>query len=324
MYQTNTELNDILIQAEELVNNKNFLKVMSKDIDLTVEVKLKARLSKWLIFFNQHYATNSIVYSNTVYALFEACNTSDIFNNQTEHEFNQSLNFYTKLLSHPYLKRPVNFIMAKHIFGLSLIYGKYGTMQINSFNNALECLKEQLSEETLYDFFKCLFIKGEYPKLFPKNVTKFNANDLEVFMNAVKTKSCSLFQPIAYELNTHAKAIRHFFETMDIEMIDAFLSDDYTYQDVKKQVFLNNLDTIFDKFKLGGDTKLIGFEGACNSCIRGKFGYTFVGNISLNYISIIFDIKDDKIIDLYDCSSFKIGIANLQLNQKFSISFFTL
>ena len=324
MYQTNAELNDILIQTEELVNNKNFLKVMSKDIDLSVDVKYKIRLSKWLLFFNQHYATNSIVYSNTVYALFQACNTNGIFINQTEHEFNQSLNFYTKILSHDHLKKPMNFVMAKHIFGLSLIYGKYGSMQINSFSNALEHLKIGLSETSLHEFFKSLFIKGEYPKLFPKNITQFNEVDLAVFMNSIKSKSCSKAQPITYELDTQVKAIKYFFERMDIEMIDAFLSDELTYQDVDKKTFIYELSAVFDRFIESGDSYLIPFEGACNSCIKGKFGYTFVGNESFNYISIIFDIKDDKIVDLYDCTKFKIRIGDLELNQKFSINFFTL
>ena len=35
-------------------------------------------------------------------------------------------------------------------------------------------------------------------------------------------------------------------------------------------------------------------------------------------------IKDDKIIDLYDCTSFKNRIGDLELNQKFSIDLFSL
>ncbi len=323
MSQIKNNLDEILKVSEELVSNRKLFKLLNNDINNSVDFKLKLRLSKWLLFFNQHYTTNNIVYSNTIYVLFEACNTNSIFINQTEHEFNQSLNFYTKLLSHAYFKRPINFIIAKHIFGLSLIYGKYGSMQINSFNNALEHLKLELSEDTLYEFFKSLFIKGEYPKLFPKNVTHFNENDLEIFMNKIKTKTCSLYEPISYELNTQAIAIKYFFEMMDIEMIDAFLSDDYTYQDVLKQKFIHALTKVFDLFMDSGDTKLISFEGTCNSCVKGKFGYTFVGNNSFNYISIIFEIKNEKIIDLYECTDFKIRIGNLELNQKFSINLFS-
>jgi hypothetical protein len=256
--------------------------------------------------------------------LFDACNTNEIFKNQTEPEFEQSLSFYKSVISHPYLNRPIDFNNAKNIFAIALIYGKYGSMQINSFKNALENLKFEISENSLHDFFKSLLLKGEYPKLFPKNVTQFNEYDLELFMNAIKSKPCSIYKPIVPELNSQVKAIKYFFERMDIEMIDAFLSDELTYQDVDKKTFIFELSTVFDRFIDSGDLYLIAFEGACNSCIKGKFGYTFVGNKSSNYISIIFDIKDDKIVDLYDCTKFKIRIGDLELNQKFSIDLFSL
>ena len=324
MNQTIIEINEILTRTEELVSNRKLFKLLNNDIDYSVDIKYKNRLSKWLLFFNEQYAANFYIYSNTVYALFEACNNNDLFKNQTEHEFEQSLSFYKSVISHPYLNRPIDFNNAKSIFALALIYGKYGTMQINSFKNALENLKFEISENSLHDFFKCLLVKGEYPKLFPKNVTQFNENDLELFMNAIKSKPCSIYKPIVPELNTQVKAIKYFFERMDIEMIDAFLSHELTYQDVDKKTFIFELSTVFDRFINSGDSYLIAFEGACNSCIKGKFGYTFVGNVSSNYLSIIFDIKDDKIVDLYDCTKFKIRIGDLELNQKFSINFFTL
>lgn len=322
MNQTIIEINDILAKTEDLVSNKKLLKLLSQDIDYNGDVKIKRRLSKCLLFFNEEKINNLYIYSNTVYALFEACNGNDAFKNQTEHEFEQSLIFYSKIIDHPFFNRPINFVIAKHILGLALIYGKYGSMQVNSFNNAINCIKNQITEDTLHEFFKSLFIKGEYPKLFPKNVTQFNENDLEIFMNTIKSPPCSIFKPITPELNTQAKAIKYFFERMDIEMIDAFLSEEQTYQDVKKQLFINELERVFNQFKNNGDTNLIAFEGSCNSCIKGKFGYTFVGNVSANYLSIIFDINDGKIIDLYDCSSFNTRIGTLELNQKFSINFY--
>ena len=68
-------------------------------------------------------------------------------------------------------------------------------------------------------------------------------------MNVIKLAPCSLYKPITYELNTQAKAIKYFFECMDIEMIDTFLSEEQTYQDVKKQLFINELERVFNQFK---------------------------------------------------------------------------
>ena len=323
MSQTIQEINEILTKTEELVSNKKLLKLLSQDIDYCGDIKIKVRLSKWLLFFNEAKINNFYIYSNTVYVLFDACNTNEIFKNQTGQEFEQSLSFYKSVINHPYLNRPIDFNNAKNIFALALIYGKYGTMQINSFKNALENLKFEICENSLHEFFKILLLKGDYPKLFPKNVTQFNEADLDVFMNAVKSNSCAKHELISYELKNQALAIKYFFERMDIEMIDAFLSDEHTYQDADKRTFISELSNVFNRFIDAGDSQLIAFEGACNSCIKGKFGYTFVGNKSYNYLSVIFDIKDDKIIDLYDCTNFKIRIGNLELNQKFSINLFS-
>ena len=71
------------------------------------------------------------------------------------------IHFYDKIIRHAYLKKPLHFNHAKQILGLAIIYGKYGSMQINSFNNALESIKTEISENTLHDFFKSLFINGE-------------------------------------------------------------------------------------------------------------------------------------------------------------------
>ena len=43
------------------------------------------------------------------------------------------------------------------------------------------------------------------------------------------------------KITDQATAIQHFFETMDIEMVEAFLDSDKTYQDWKKSKFKNKL-----------------------------------------------------------------------------------
>ena len=320
MSLTLTEIDNIVAHTEELVSNKKFLKVLHNDSNFILDKPLKIRLSKWLQFFNDRYHSNYYIFSNTIYVLFDACNTNEIFRNQTEHEFEQSLHFYDAIIQHPYLKQNCHFDQTKYIFGLALIYGKYGSMQIDSFKNALECLKAEISEYTLHDVFMKLFIKGEYPELFPINPTLFNASDLDLLMQSIATKKNQINKPITYSLDTQVMAVKYFFERMDIDMIDDLLSDDYTYQNAKKKTFIYELSLVFDEFAMAGDTFLIAFKGGCNSCRKGKFGYTFVGNVSNNYISMIFDIIEDKIVDLYDCTFFKNNIGELVLNTKLFIN----
>ena len=99
-------------------------------------------------------------------------------------------------------------------------------------------------------------------------------------------------------------------------MADAFLDNDKTYQDFQKYLFISKLQKAFEFFTDHGDTYLFAVEGSCNSCDKTKTGFTFIGNNSKNYMSIIFDTAHNKINDLYECSDFKNNEANLNLKER--------
>ena len=121
------------------------------------------------------------------------------------------------------------------------------------------------------------------------------------------------------KISTQAEAIRYFIEKIDIEMVDAFLDNDKTYQDYEKYLFISKLQQAFETFINHGDTYLIPIEGRCNSCFKKKTGFTFVGNNSKNYMSIIFDVKNNKIDDLFECADFKNKKTKLNLKKRIYI-----
>lgn len=121
------------------------------------------------------------------------------------------------------------------------------------------------------------------------------------------------------KISNQTQAIQHFIETMDIEMIDAFLDNDKTYQDLKKSIFIDKLQKALKQFSNYGDTRLFAVEGNCNTCDKSKTGFTFIGNTSNNYMSIIFDTAGGKIKDLYECSNFKAKQPSLKLKQRIYI-----
>lgn len=121
------------------------------------------------------------------------------------------------------------------------------------------------------------------------------------------------------KISNQTQAIQHFIEKMDIEMVDAFLNNDKTYQDFEKYLFISKLQQAFSTFADLGDTHLFAVEGCCNSCDKTKTGYTFIGNNTNNYMSIIFDTADNKINDLYECSDFKNKQTNLNLKERIYI-----
>lgn len=125
-----------------------------------------------------------------------------------------------------------------------------------------------------------------------------------------------------YCISNQEDAIKHFIEQMDIEMIDAFLDKNKTYQDMNKQTFLSKLDRVFQIFIESGDTYLRPYSGSCNTCYKDKQGFTFVGNYSFNYISIVVDSDKGTINDMFECSNFVNADQSLVLNKKLYIDNF--
>ena len=125
-----------------------------------------------------------------------------------------------------------------------------------------------------------------------------------------------------YNINNQEEAIKYFITQMDIEMIEAFLDAAKTYQDMQKDKFLSKLERVFQIFNESGDTFLITYQGKCNNCYKDKIGYTFVGDYSFNYISIIVDAEKGTINDMFECSDFINKDQSLILNKKLYIDEF--
>jgi len=106
-------------------------------------------------------------------------------------------------------------------------------------------------------------------------------------------------------LRTRVSAVRYFIQTMDIEMLYEILDDKITYQDFSRNEFLLKLERAFEDFKTNGDTFLNAIEGRCGQCSKDKTGFLFVGNISRRYMNLLFDLNNNEIKDLYECSNFR-------------------
>ncbi|MEM8522293.1 hypothetical protein [Flavobacterium sp. PL12] len=117
-------------------------------------------------------------------------------------------------------------------------------------------------------------------------------------------------------LNTQANTVLHFFEKLDISMINSILDVSFTYQHFTKGDFIGKLDDAFNELLDAGDTYLTRHSGSCNSqsCNFNCKGYSFIGNNSNNYFDLIFDIKEGIVHDIYECSNFKCDEKNLKKN----------
>lgn len=121
------------------------------------------------------------------------------------------------------------------------------------------------------------------------------------------------------KISNQTDAIVHFIQTMDIEMINAFLDDSLTYQDFEKYLFVSKLQEAFEIFKSSGDTKLNCHHGVCEGCNEGCNGFSFIGNLSNDYLDMVVETADGKIKDLYECSSFRNTDTTLIKNERIYI-----
>lgn len=113
---------------------------------------------------------------------------------------------------------------------------------------------------------------------------------------------------------------------MDIANLRLHLKDEYRYQDTTKEIFLNEVEKIFEAYRYSGDAELIIYKGVCdgsNECDNcGKKGYRFVGNHSKNYMDLLFDVEGDDIKDIFDCLNLKtdVVIENLGLKADLDVN----
>ena len=106
-------------------------------------------------------------------------------------------------------------------------------------------------------------------------------------------------------LKTQLDAVIHFITKMDADMVSTLLSDDYTFQDFSKSLFIRKLGDLFWEFSQLGDFHLLTERGECYGCSCGVKGYTFIGNKSHSYIDLVFvETEDKEIVDIYECGEF--------------------
>ena len=124
------------------------------------------------------------------------------------------------------------------------------------------------------------------------------------------------------KLETQADAVLHFFEKLDVDMINELLDSDRTYSDLDKAIFIQKLGVAFDQFLEAGDDQLELYSGKCDSeeCDScGCSGFSFFGNRSGNFMDLVVKIEGGRITDIYDCSDFKADTPERKFDKRVKI-----
>lgn len=113
--------------------------------------------------------------------------------------------------------------------------------------------------------------------------------------------------PARRELITQLDAVVYHFQLMDADMIDDLIDDDAVFSELfTRTAFRLQLQKAFDEFSKSGDTYLEAIDGFCQDmqCNYLKKGFRFVGNLSQNWMDIIFEHEHGRLKEIYQCHHF--------------------
>jgi len=103
---------------------------------------------------------------------------------------------------------------------------------------------------------------------------------------------------------------------LDIEMFKEFYIHTENHKQSKSLFLIRDLAIAFNKFKELGDTCLEPNIGICNGCNKGCQGYNLIGNTSKNYMNILIDSAENKVIGIIECTELKSTINIKDLNKR--------
>ncbi|MBK9719199.1 MAG: hypothetical protein IPO85_17105 [Saprospiraceae bacterium] len=122
-------------------------------------------------------------------------------------------------------------------------------------------------------------------------------------------------------MNSEKINIVRSIEQMDAELFEMLLNVDKTYQYVRKSVFVNKINDVFNELIEGGDTMLNSYPGICksNDC-NNRFcsGYRFVGNVSNKYFELIFKESRNEVDDIFQCFGLELDNPEVEKGERIS------
>lgn len=150
----------------------------------------------------------------------------------------------------------------------------------------------------------------QHPEKYTNFKININVTDSQIDMD-VRYCEFQAFYVLASKNNLpdavdRNQKLRRAIEVMNLMAVKQLLYEHISYQTMPKEKFLVILDAVFLKFRSEGNTSLNSYPGFCGFCDRSMSGYIFIGNKSEHYVSLLFDIENGGLKDLYECSSFNV------------------
>ncbi len=94
---------------------------------------------------------------------------------------------------------------------------------------------------------------------------------------------------------------------MDIPALQKIFANQENFDHVSVKVILFKLEQVFKQLKQNGDKKLKAIPGYCEVCNKGMRGFRFMAPKAKKNLTLIFEVKNDKVADISHCGTFYTG-----------------
>jgi hypothetical protein len=127
------------------------------------------------------------------------------------------------------------------------------------------------------------------------------------------------------DLHTSASAmLREFIENLDLASIRLMLSDCTTIANEEPEEFFRQLASTFLYMQMANNDFLESAEGLCNRCTKGADAFVFRGTNIPFHFGLLFEVKNDKVTDMIECSILWKQFPELDPGLQHSLKFQTL
>lgn len=183
-----TSFNNTFQETLENINNKDILLNIYNNTGIADDEGYRLRYEKWLQFFNSFYNRIHLIYSDIIYAITFAFNNIRLITTQTQYEFETSVLFFETFIDAKLNIRKLSPDAALQLVAVSLVFGKYASLQFRPFKTALEFMNVAvLNHKDVSNFFCSLFIKyADKPKYLVDHLPLLSETEINMLWFVAK------------------------------------------------------------------------------------------------------------------------------------------
>jgi hypothetical protein len=193
MVQSSTFIQTVFEDTQNLATDRTELESFVQKSKRYFSPAVQGRMCQWLNFFNENFGRCTTTYCNFIEAIFEAPETSELFIDQTQYEFEISQRFLNTLFDHKNFKNCSYIENANYLLMVSVIYGRYAGMQCRTIKEGLDMLSTKITNQEMSKLFAHLFIWYENPVILTNSLPALTMKEIELLMFLLKGNSIRKF-----------------------------------------------------------------------------------------------------------------------------------